>query len=48
MREIINLSGSYNGLTRDILYRNSSAPIFTGELSDLEGSDIIMVVVSLI
>ncbi len=40
VREIINLSGSYNGLTRDILYRNSSAPIFTGELSDLEGSDI--------
>lgn len=40
VQEIICLSGDYNGLLRDIAYRNITAPSFQGQVSDLEGSDI--------
>ncbi len=40
IKELAELSGSYNGRLRTIHYQNSQAPIFTGSESDFDGSDI--------
>lgn len=40
VKELIQLSGTYNGLNRDVYFRNGTAKSFSGSKSDLEGSDI--------
>ena len=40
VKEIFELTGSYNGLRRTIKYRNDNAKEFSGVVSDLEGSSI--------
>jgi len=40
VREAFMMNGSYNGMDRDINFKNSSAPLFTGDKESLKGSNI--------
>lgn len=40
VQEAFSMNGTFNGMDRDIDFRNASAPDFTGEKDSFEGSDI--------
>lgn len=40
VKEAFMMNGSFNGMNRDIYFRNSTLPIFTKDTQSLEGSDI--------